>query len=73
VEAVPSGSWGTMCRFPCKSLLVGLGMFLGDCEVQAEGQSWGNLCGADELGQKSEFGAQRVKTWVAASAPFPSA
>lgn len=56
MEVVLGGILGTMCRFPCKSLLVGLCLFLWDCEVQAKGHSWDNLCDAYGLAQKSEFG-----------------
>lgn len=69
MEVVLGGILATMCRFPCKSLLVGLCLFLCNCEVQAKGQSRDNLCGAHGLVQKSEFGTQRSKTWLAASAP----
>lgn len=61
---------GDNVQFPRRSLLVELFIFLGDCEVQAKRQSWGNQCGANGLVQKREFGAQKLKTWLVASAPF---
>ena len=70
MEVVLGGIWGTVCRFPGKSLMVGLCTLVGGGEVQAKGQSWSSLCGAKVLVQKSEFGVQRLKTWLAASASF---
>lgn len=62
MEVVLGGILATMCRFPSKSLLVELCLFLCNCEVQAKGQSQDNLCGPHGLVQKSEFGTQILKT-----------
>lgn len=61
-----------MCRFPRRSLLVELFIFLGDCEVQAKGQSWGNRCGANGLLQKKGIWGAKPQDLASSFSPFPS-
>lgn len=66
-------SGGTVCRFPGKSLMVGLCTLVGDGEVQAKGQSWGSLCGAKGLVQKSESGVAKTQDLASRFSLLPSA